>query len=513
MDTKDAYIEHLENTISSLQKQVDNLTEMIILLRKEKFGSSSEKTPKSQIEGQLCLFNEAELEDPNKCEEPIVQKVDGYYRKPTRTRRAEIIKNLPVREIPCDIPAEDMFCNQCGSGLKLIGYEKVREELEYIPARLQIVRYNRAACECPKCKHTEHPFIKKAESPSSLMNHSLASPSSVANVMYQKYVNSVPLYRQEKDWEHLGLALSRATMAHWMIRCSQDYFTPVIDYLHKSMLSEKVLHCDETPVQVLKEDGKKPQSKSYMWLYRTGQSSSHPIILYDYQSSRSGDNAIRFLNGFKGYLHTDGYSGYNKLENITRCGCWAHLRRKFVEAIPDKRDKNAPRTTAEIGRDYCDQLFHLEEQMKHLSPEARCAKRLELEKPVLEAFWCWLDSVQALNGSALGKAVTYAKNQKPYMENYLLDGRCALSNNAAENAIRPFTVGRKNWLFADTPKGATASAAIYSIIETAKANGLNVYTYLEFLLMYMPDTDWCNHPEDLEGLMPWSQMAQEICKR
>lgn len=512
MDTKDAYIKQLENTILSLQKQVDNLTEMILLLRKEKFGSSSEKTPKSQIDGQLSLFNEAELEVSSECDEPIVRDVKGYTRKATRTTRAELIKDLPVREIPCDIPEEEMFCDQCGSGLKLIGYEKVREELEYIPARLQIIRYNRAACECPKCKHTEHPFIKKAASPSSLMNHSLASPSSVANVMYQKYVNSVPLYRQEKDWENLGLALSRATMAHWMIRCSEDYFQPVTEYLQKSLVSREVLHCDETPVQVLKAPGKKPQSKSYMWLYTTSKDSEHPIVLYDYQPSRSGDNAIRFLNGFHGYLHTDGYSGYNKLENITRCGCWAHLRRKFVEAIPDKRDKNAPRTTAEIGRDYCDQLFHLEDQMKQLTPEDRYTKRLELEKPVLEAFWCWLDSVQALKGSALGKAVTYARNQKPYMENYLLDVRCSLSNNAAENAIRPFTVGRKNWLFADTPKGAKASAAIYSIIETAKANGLNVYTYLEFLLMYMPNTDWRNHPEDLEDLMPWSELSIQTCK-
>lgn len=512
MDTKDAYIEHLENTISSLQKQVDNLTEMIILLWKEKFGSSSERTPKFQIEGQLSLFNEAELEADSKCEEPVVQKVNGFYRKPARTKRAELIKDLPVREIPCDIPEEDMFCDQCGAGLKLIGYEKVRDELEYIPAKLQIVRYKRAACECPKCKHSEHPFIKKADNPSSLMNHSLASPSSVANVMYQKYVNSVPLYRQEKDWEHLGLNLTRATMAHWMIRCSQDYFSPIIDYLHKAMASEEVLHCDETPIQVLKEDGKKLQSKSYMWLYRTAESSSRPIILYDYKPSRSGDNARRFLKDFKGYLHTDGYSGYNKLENITRCGCWAHLRRKFVEAVPGRQDKNAPRIAAEIGSDYCGQLFHIESELKQLTPEERYCRRLELEKPVLVAFWCWLDTVQALKGSALGKAVVYAKNQKEYMENYLLDGRCSLSNNAAENAIRPFTVGRRNWLFADTPKGAAASAAIYSIIETAKANGLSVFTYLEFLLMWMPDTDWRNHPEELEDLMPWSEMAKSICQ-
>jgi len=217
------------------------------------------------------------------------------------------------------------------------------------------------------------------------------------------------------------------------------------------------------------------------------------------------------LKDFKGYVHSDGYAGYNKLSGITRCGCWAHLRRKFVEAIPDKKAKDAPLTSAEIGRDYCNQLFKMEEDLKDLTPDEKYSKRLELEKPVLEAFWCWLENLNVLSGSALGKAVTYAKNQKKYMENYLLDGRCSLSNNTAENAIRPFTVGRKNWLFADTPKGATASAAVYSIIETAKANGLNVYTYLEYLLLYMPDTDWRNYPEGLDNLMPWSKAVQEEC--
>ena len=517
MDNKDAYIEHLENTIVSLnetidglQNQISNLTEIIMLLRKEKFGASSEKTS-YQVEGQISLFNEVEIEADSAATEPIAKDVRGYKRINTKTKREELIKDLPVREVLCETPEDELYCPTCLSDLRPIGREVVREELEYIPAKVQIVRYVRMAYECPNCKHTDHPYIEKALTPASLMNHSLASSSSVANVMYQKYVNAVPLYRQEKDWENLGIALSRATMANWVIRCTQDHLLPVVAHMQMELLSRDIIHCDETPIQVLKEEGKKPQTKSYMWVYLTGNDGKPPVILYDYQPSRNGDCAADFLKDFQGYIHSDGYSGYNKLTNITRCGCWAHLRRKFVEAIPSKKDANAPLTSAEIGRDYCDQLFHIEKELKDLSPKERKLKRLELEKPVLDAFWCWVQSLNTLKGSALGKAVTYAINQKPYMENYLLDGRCSLSNNAAENAIRPFTVGRKNWLFADSPKGADASAAVYSIIETAKENNLNVYTYLQYLLLYMPDTNWRNHPEQLYDLMPWSEAVQAEC--
>lgn len=511
MNEKDAYIEHLENTIKDLQNQVSNLTEMVLLLRKEKFGSSSEKTPK-QIEGQLSLFNEAEIEADSKSAEPVICcKGSMYHRKP-KASREKLLKDFPIEEFPCVLHPDDMFCNQCGTALKEIGFVKARDEIEYIPAKVQIIRYMQQACECPICKHTVRPFIKKAAVPRSVLNHSLASPSSVSYVMYQKYVNSIPLYRQEKDWEQMGIALSRAIMANWVIRSTQEHFEPVIKHMQKELLKREVIHCDETPVQVLKEEGKKPQTKSYMWLYRTGNDGKAPIILYDYQPSRSGDNAASYLKDFKGYVHSDGYSGYNKLDGITRCGCWVHLRRKFVEAIPDKKAVDAPLTSAEIGRNFCNQLFKVEERLKDLTPKERFCKRLELEKPILEAFWCWLESLTVLKGSALGKAVTYAMNQRPFMENYLLDGRCAISNNAAENAIRPFTVGRKNWLFADTPKGASASAAVYSIIETAKANGLNVFAYLQHLLLYMPDTDWQNYPEELDDLMPWSSEVQEQCK-
>lgn len=312
--------------------------------------------------------------------------------------------------------------------------------------------------------------------------------------------------------QQIGIGLSRATMANWIIRSSQDHFIPIVNHLQKELRKRDIIHCDETPIQVLKEDGKKPQTKSYMWLYCSGNDGNHPIVLYDYQPSRNGDHAAHYLKEFKGYVHSDGYSGYNKLSGITRVGCWAHLRRKFVEAIPMKKALDDPPTSAELGRQYCDKLFSIEDSLKYLPPKERFCKRLELEKPILEVFWCWLDSLNTLKGSALGKAVTYAQNQKPYMENYLLDGRCAISNNAAENAIRPFTVGRKNWLFADTPKGADASAAAYSLVETAKANGLNVYAYLQHLLMYMPDTEWQRYPEELDDLMPWSADVQAQCK-
>ena len=509
MSEKDAYIEHLENTIKDLQNQVSNLTEMILLMRKDKFGSKSEKTP--QVDGQLSLFNEAEIEARQE-EEPLVERKGQIFHKNRKTTREELLKDLPVEEVPCIVHPDDMICDQCGSALKEIGFVKVRDELEYVPAKVKIIRYMQQACECPHCKHKGIPFIRKAVTPKSVLNHSLASPSSVARVMYHKYVNGIPLYRQEKDWEQTGIGLSRATMANWIIRSSEDHLMPVVEHLRKELMKRDIVHCDETPVQVLKEEGKKPQTKSYMWLYRTGNDGKAPIILYDYQPSRNGDHAATYLKDFQGYVHSDGYSGYNKLTGITRIGCWAHLRRKFVEAIPAKKSPSDPLTSAEIGRQYCDKLFAIEDSLKGLTSEERKVKRLELEKPVLEAFWCWLDSVNALKGSALGKAVTYAKNQKPYMENYLLDGRCSLSNNAAENAIRPFTVGRKNWLFADTPKGASASAAVYSLVETAKANGLNVFEYLNYLLLYMPDTPWQQRPELLDDLMPWSPDVQAECK-
>lgn len=510
---QEEYIKQLEATIESLTEQIGNLTETVNYLTKKLFGHSSEKTKKDEALGQLGLFNEAELEENSTVLEPTLKEVAGYKRDTKKGTREDLIKDLEVIEVPCTLHENDKDCPWCNTELVPIGKEQVRQEIQFIPAKVKIISYIRYAYECPGCKKEDSAVIIKAPTPSPVMKHSLASPSSVAHVMYQKYVNAMPLYRQEKDWEQHGIKLSRATLANWVIRCSGDWLMPITEALRKEFLKRKVLHADETTVQVLNEPGKKAETDSYMWLYRTGNDGKAPIILYDYKPSRGGKNAADYLKGFKGYLHTDGYGGYEKVTGIKRCGCWAHMRRYFVEAIPTTTpSKDGKLSNGEIGRNYCNQLFEIERQLADLSPIKRKNERLKLEKPVLEAFWCWIHSLQPLSGSRLGKAVTYAKNQKKYMETYLLDGRCSLSNNLAENSIRPFTIGRKNWEFSASTKGADASATVYSIVETAKANGLNVYKYLEYLFQYMPDVAYKKYPEDLEDLMPWSEEIQNNCK-
>ena len=510
-----AQVSSLTKEVETLTHQIENLTEMLIQMRRDKFGPSSEKTPKDSIvDGQIFMpqvFNEIETEADDFAKEPCkITKGDKVRARSKGTRKELLLKDIPITEIVYRADEASNTCPHCGTALKEIGTKVIRDELEYIPAQLKIIRHIQTSYECPGCKHTDHPFFASAKAPKSLLNHSLASASSVANVIYQKYVNSMPLYRQEKTWEDLGIDLSRATMANWIIRCYEEYFDPLVDHMQNILIKRDIVHCDETPVQVLKEPGKDPKTKSYMWVYKTGNDGKEPIVIYDYNPSRSGNCAANFLKDFKGYVHTDGFSGYNKLKSVTRCGCWAHARRKFVAAIPDKT--NGPKTNAEIGRDYCDKLFKIEEALKDLTSEERFSKRLELEKPILDEFWNWLEGINVLPGSAIGKAKDYALNQKQFLMNYLLDGRLNMSNNPAENAIRPFTVGRKNWLFSDTPKGAKASAAVYSIVETAKANGLNVYTYLNFLLEGMPNINWNTNPQILEALMPWNDQVQQACR-
>lgn len=503
---------HEEQT-AQLNQTIANLNETVEYLKKKLFASSSERSKKDVLPGQMDLFNEAEATmDPSVPEPTLEEAVGGYKRKARspKSTREEILAGLPVIEVPCTVPDEDRNCPYCNTPMEVIGKKVVREELRIIPAKVERIQYVQEVLGCSECKKDGASVIVGAETPSPLLKHSLASPSTVAYVMYQKYVNSIPLYRQEADWKQLGVKLPRATLANWVIKCGIDYMEPVYEQLHQHLLERDIIHADETPCQVLKEQGKTAQSKSYMWLYGSGNDGLPPIRLYDYQPSRGGYHAEEFLKGFSGYLTCDGFGGYNKLKDVIRCGCLAHMRRYWHDALPGKPKKSSDKTPAEIGLDYCNQLFKLEKEYADLDADTRKTRRLETEPAIWEAYWSWLETVDPAGGSRLAKAVTYAKNQKPYMENYLLDGRCSISNNIAENIARPYAVGRKNFLFHDTVKGARASSIIYSLVETAKPNNLNIYAYLETVLLYMPD--YKNEPEGIEELMPWSDMIQQRCR-
>lgn len=323
----------------------------------------------------------------------------------------------------------------------------------------------------------------------------------------------MPLYRQEKDFEHLGVKLSRTSMAHWIIYCSENYFQPMYDYLHRQLLKRKYLMADETPLQVLKEEERRPQSKSYVWLIRTGDDGEIPIILYNYTPTRAGKNAAEFLKDAQpGYfLMTDGYQGYNKVPETQRCCCWAHIRRYWLRAIPKEHEKDYTNPAVQ-GFLYCNKLFEYERSYreKGLSFKQIYNRRLKDEKPVIEAFLSWLDGLHPKTGDSIIRAITYTNNCRPYMMTYLKDGACSLSNNLSENSIRPLVVGRKNWLFSDTPAGAEASMNVYSMIETAKANELDPLKYLSFLLEHRPSADMSD--DELALLAPWSEEASKACK-
>ena len=523
-------ITELRNMIKTLQATVDaaskreevliqerdNLKDEINLLRKKLFGSSSEKRV-IDFPGQLNLFNEAELEqDPSIAETEELAAIlpeETPKKRKTRATDAERFKGIPVIKKYIDIPEEDKTCPVCSTPLVKIGEEFVRRELVFIPAKLKVVEIYSFNYSCPECSKRDIPVIKKGKDGKPHMLYGMASAGTVAWVMYQKFCNSLPYCRQEKDWKQYGAAITRATMANWVIRNSEAFFRPMYEYFHRKLLERNFLMADETPLQVLHEEGRRAQTKSYMWLFRSGEDGGIPIILYKYSPTRAGDNAVEFLQEFNGYLMCDGYSGYNKVSNAKRTACWAHIRRYLTDAIPKGKQLDYTQPSVQ-GMMYINQLFHLEDVIKaeHSSFNAIKKARLEKEKPIVEGFLSWLDKQNPVRGSRMDKAVTYIQNRRDYLMTYLEDGRCSFSNNLSENAIRPFTVGRKNWLFCDTPHGAQASAIVYTMVEMAKANGVNVYHYLTYLLEKLLDDSMSDN--ELDQLAPWNEKVKaEIGRR
>jgi transposase len=506
--------EHHEKQIQELMNQIANLQETLRKIASGRFAPSSESSKTRQVEGQFDLgfFNEAEFYSDDSTPEPEIEELlaipeaDKKSRKP-RSPRKDNYSNLPIIKELHQATKEEKACEGCNSEMSTLGKEYVREEIRIIPATIERIHIYRENYICNECKADDDTVIAKSLVPLPLLKGSVASPSIVTHIMYQKYVNALPLYRQEKDFANLGLTLKRSVQANWINRCAIDYFVPIYERLHQELISRELAMSDETPCQVHNEEGRSATSKSYMWAHRSGNDGLPPVILYDYQPTRNGDHAVRFLAGFTGFHHCDGFGGYNKLENVIRIACLAHIRRKFIEAVPKRQNDKEP-IPAQVGVLFCNKLFALEEEFKEDTPEIRYTKRLEQSKPVLDAFWRWLDEQNPPGGSGLYKAVTYAKNQKKYMINFLLDGRCEISNALTENSIRPYALIRKNSLFHDTPKGARASAITCSLIETAKASGLNVQKYLEHLLLKMPD--FKDKSAGIEELLPWSESMQAL---
>ena len=503
--TLQAVVDAANKREEALTQERDNLKEEVDLLRKKLFGTSSEKRV-LDIPGQLNFFNEAELEqDPAlaQMEELEASSPEKTPKKrKARATDAERFKGILVEKEYLDLSEKEKNCPVCGTALKQIGEEFVRRELVFIPAKLKVREYYSRNYECPQCSQHGIPVIKKGKDGRPHMLYGMACAGTVAWVMYQKFCNALPYFRQEKDWKQYGASITRKTMANWVIQNSEAFFLPMYKYFQRKLLEREFAMADETPLQVLHEPGRRAQTQSYMWLFRSGEDGLPPIILYKYSETRAGENAVDFLRGFKGYLMCDGYSGYNKVPDAKRTACWAHIRRYLTDAIPKGKALDYTQPSVQ-GVMYINQLFHLEDiiKAKHTSFDAIKKARLEKEKPVVEGFLSWLDQQAPVRGSRMDKAVTYIQNRRSYLTTYLEDGRCSFSNNLSENAIRPFSVGRKNWLFCDTPNGAQASALVYSMVEMAKANGVNVY--LTYLLEKMPSDRMSD--EELELLAPWNE--------
>jgi len=482
------------------------------LSQARRFGASSEKTHDPM---QLTLdgFNEAEAVAEVTLPEPELEEIT-YKRKKQKGKRAEDLSGLPTEVIEHELPEENRDCPECGNPLHVMGHN-TRKQLKIIPAKVVVEEHRQAVYSCRKCEKNATEIgdavIIKAPMPEPVIKNSLASPSAVAHIMAQKYVMYLPLYRQEQEWKRNGVYLSRQTMANWIILCANDWLLPIYARLKFLLLQNDVLHADETSLQVIKEPGRAANTKSFMWLYRTSGDTNCPIVLYEYTETREDDHPQKFLEGFSGWLHTDGYAAYRNLSGVEPVGCWAHMRRYFEDALKAMPKTERPDSFAKTGETYCNKLFELERKYDEKNPEQRHAARLEKSAPVAEAFFTWATKATEtiLPKSHTGAALTYAANQRDWLMNVFRDGRLELSNNRAERSIKPFVMGRKNFLFCFTPAGAHASAIVYSIIETAKENNLRLFEYLKYIFETLPNISI----SAIDSLLPWSDSLPQCCKR
>ena len=479
----------LKEIISSQQQQIDHLQEMVRLLKNELFGRKSEVLP-AVNPNQLQLFK------PDETAEPVLADDDITVPEHTRKKRGRkpLPEDLPRVEVLHDIPEAEKRC-ACGVELSRIG-EETCEKLDYIPAKIQVIRHIRPKYACKACEGVEDdgPTVRIAPPPEQLIPKSNATEGLLAHIAVSKFADALPLHRQQKIFDRLGVDISRSTMANWMIQaagCCQ----PIVELMHQEIRSGPVINIDESPFQVLQEPGRSNTTKSYMWVFCGGPLDA-PVVLYQYHPTRSGKVVQDMIEDYSGYVQSDGYSGYDQLsqkQGIIHLGCLTHARRKFVEVNKGRKARGkqkAAKGLADEALDYIGALYGIERYArdKDLSYEQIRDLRQEKAKPILKQFKTWLDTYhwQAPPKSLLGKAIQYCLNQWDKLVVYINAGFLKPDNNVAENVIRPFVLGRKNWLFSGAPRGAEASATFFGLIETAKANGLEPYAYLRYLFAKLP---------------------------
>jgi len=489
----------LENTVAELSALVRHFEELFKISQQKRFGASSEKSALDA--GQTSMFEESVPTLPPALE---IAETSRTRRKQKGKREADWSR-LPLEIIEHDIPEPQRKCPACSSNVAEIGVQ-TRDELKIIPAQVIRVQHRVKVYKCPACDVcADKTPIFKAKMPVPLIRGSIASPSAVTHIMVQKHLLHLPFYRQEQEFPRQGVAISRQNMANWSIQTCEDWLRPMYDKLRENLLRQDILHADETTLQVLKEPGKAPETKSYMWLYRTGDKSPTPTALYEYQQGRGTEHPKAFFDGWHGFCHTDGYSAYRGVKGVTLVGCWAHVRRKFHEAWIITKALDSP---AKIGLDYCDSLFALEREFSGLPPDERHRARLEQSQPLEKAFFAWAKTQDFPPKLVITRALIYAIKQESRLMNVFCDGRLELSNNRAERSIKPFVIGRKNWLFCDSVRGAKSSAIAFSIIETAKENGLKPFEYLKFLLEALPQIG----SRTIDNLLPWGGGLPSECR-
>jgi len=461
-------------------------------LRIRQFGRKSEKF---DHRGQLPLFDEeSSTEDESKEIEAEDESITVAKHSRKKRGRRPLPSNLPREQVIHDLPEKEKICS-CGHHLHRIGEDK-SEKLDFIPARLKVIEHIRYKYGCRHCEEG----VKTAQLPKQPIPKSIATPGLLAHVIVSKFVDHLPLYRQEKIFNRAGIDIPRATTCNWMMKCG-ELFMPLISLLKRNITTSTYAKADETPVTVLSKDGRKNSSSSYMWVFTTGNPGKKSIV-FEYHPTRAGYVAEEFFNGFKGFLQTDAYSGYNAVlsnAGVTGLGCWAHARRPFNDIVKISKNSGA----AHMALSFIQKLYAVEREAKNskLSAEETLKLRQTKSKPILTKFKSWLDktSLKVLSSSTIGKAINYTLNHWVSLNVYITDGNLDIDNNSTERAIKPFALGRSNWLFCGNERGAKNSAAIYSLVETCKANNIEPYAYFRYALALLPNAD---SESDFEKLLP-----------